>query len=83
MSGEVLDILSEILYESASSHQEQQKTIEELLSLPSYNSKLVFEHISQKTGHVDLNNLHAYLESHNPAFRLGIPRRQDLEHILL
>lgn len=83
MSGEVLDILSEIFYLTGEAQKEFQVLHQELLALPTYQSSVLFAHISKKTGQIDLNNLHAYLELSNTNFGLGIPGRQDLEHTIL
>lgn len=53
------------------------------MACPTYQHRIVFDHISKKTGHIDVANLHAYLELNNPETGLGIPGRQDLEHAIL
>jgi Ca2+-binding EF-hand superfamily protein len=83
MSGEVLDILSEILYEISDAQYRQSLMQEELRRCKTFHSKRVFEHISQKTGQIDLNNLHSYLEKNNPVLGLGIPGRPELELTIL
>ena len=83
MSGEVLDVLSEILYEASDAQYRQQLLQEELQRCQGFHSKLIFQHISQKSDSIDVNNLHAYLERNNPQLGLSIPGRPELELAIL